>query len=146
MASDISNKILFLLLNKNIDFANDLFKIMLMQSGFIFNRDTHHSWDEVHASELPTGFGYTQNDKELTGVSITEDDTNDRATVTWNNVSWTASGGDIGPTPGAIIYDYTVTTPTMDPIIGYIDFEGDQTLSNGGVATITGIEFRLLRA
>ena len=146
MASDISNKVLYLLLKKNIDFANDNFKIMLMQSGFIFNRDTHHSQADIYTRELPTGYGYTTGAKDLSGVTITEDDTNDRATVTWNNVSWTASGGDIGPTPGAIIYDYTVTTPTMDPIIGYIDFLGDQTLSNGGVATITGIEFRLLRA
>jgi len=146
MASDISNKVLFLLLKKNIDFANDIFKIVLMQPGFIFNRDTHESYQDVDESELPTAYGYTVGGVTLSGVTVTEDDTNDRATVTWNNATWTASGGDIGPTPGAIIYDFTTTTPVNDAIIGYIDFLGNQTQSNGGVATIAGIEFRLLRA
>lgn len=145
MASDVSNKILFLLLKKNVDFANDTFKIILMQSGFLFNRDTHEAYANVSANELATAFGYTVGGATLSGVTVTEDDTNDRATVTWNNATWTASGGDIGPSPGAIIYDDTPTTPTADPIIGYIDFGGNQTQSNGGVATISGIEFRLVR-
>ena len=146
MASDISNKVLFLLLKKNIDFANDTFKIILMQSGFLFNRDTHEGYANVSASELATAFGYTAGGATLSGVTVTEDDTNDRSTVTWNNATWTASGGDIGPSPGAIVYDDTPTTPTADPIIGYIDFGGNQTQSDGGVATIADIEFRLVRA
>ena len=145
MASDISNKVLFLLLKKNIDFANDTFKIILMQSGFLFNRDTHEGYANVSASELATAFGYTAGGATLSGVTVTEDDTNDRSTVTWNNATWTASGGDIGPSPGAIVYDDTPTTPTADPVIGYIDFGGNQTQSDWGVATIANIEFRLVR-
>jgi hypothetical protein len=74
---------------------------------------------------------------------VTEDDTDDRTEVTWTNPSWTAAGGSIGPTPGAIIFDDTVTVPTADPIIGYIDFGGDQTQVDGGVATIANVEFDL---
>ncbi len=143
MASELSNKIKYLVAKKVVDFSADSFKIILMASGFVFNKDTHHAYADVSASELATGYGYTRNTATLSGVVVTEDDTNDRCSVTWNNATWTASGGNIGPTPGAIIFDDTVTTPTADPIVGYIDFGGEQTQVDGGVATISSIEFRL---
>jgi len=143
MSSAVTNKCLYLVAKKVIDFSADSFKIILMKSGFVFNRGTHHAYADVSANELSTGYGYTQNTKTLSGVTVTEDDTNNRCSVTWSNVTWTASGGSIGPTPGAIIFDDTVTTPIADPIVGYIDFGGEQTEADGGVATITGIEFRL---
>jgi hypothetical protein len=143
MASTVANKIKYLLATKAIDFANDSFKIILMDTGFTFNKDTHHAYSDVSASELATGNGYTRDTKTLSGVSVTEDDTDDRTEVTWSNVTWTASGGSIGPTPGAIIYDDTVAAPTANPIVGYIDFGGDQTQADGGTATISGIEFRI---
>ena len=143
MASTASNKMKYLLATKAIDFSADSFKIILMASGFVFNADTHHGYADVSASELANGYGYTRNTKTLSGVAVTEDDTDNRCEVTWSNVTWTASGGAIGPTPGAIIFDDTVTTPTADPIIGYIDFGGEQTQADGGVATISGVEVRI---
>ena len=144
MATEASNKIKFLLAKKAIDFSADTFKIILMQSGFVFNKDTHEGYANVSASELGTGNGYTAGGVTLSGVTVTEDDTNDRCEVAWNNASWTASGGPIGPSPGAIIYDDTVTTPTADPVIGYIDFGGNQSQADGGVATISNIKFRVI--
>ena len=144
MATEASNKIKFLLAKKVIDFSADSFKIILMQSGFVFNKDTHEGYANVSANELPTGNGYTAGGAVLSGVTVTEDDTNDRCEVAWNNASWTAAGGTIGPTPGAIIYDDTVTTPTADPIVGYIDFSGNQSQADGGVATISNLKFRVI--
>jgi len=143
MSSTLSNKMKFLLASKAIDFANDSFKIILMDTGFVFDKDTHHGYADISAYELATGNGYTQNTKTLSGVTVTEDDTDDRCEVTWDNVQWTASGGSIGPTPGAIIFDDTVTTPQADPVIGYIDFGGEQTQADGGVATIANVEVRI---
>jgi hypothetical protein len=140
MANQASNKIKYLLATKAIDFANDAFKIILMQSGFTFNKDTHEKYADVSASELGTAYGYTVKTKALAGVAVTEDDTDDRCEVTWNDPAWTASGGDIGPTPGAIIIDDTVTD---DPIVGYIDFGGDVTQANGGTLTLNDVEFRI---
>lgn len=140
MASVVSNHIKYLLATKAIDFANDSFKIILMQTGFTFDKDAHEEYADVSASELSTGNGYTANNKTLAGVAVTEDDTDDRTEVTWSNVTWTASGGAIGPSPGAIIFDDTVAN---DPIVGYLDFGGDQTQADGGTATISSIEFRL---
>ena len=146
MLSVASNKLKFLLASKVIDFAKDSFIIILMQSGFVFNKDTHHGYADVSASELSTANGYTIKNKALTGVVVTEDDLNDYCSIVWSNVTWVASGGAIGPTPGAIIIDDTVTASgdvPADPIIGYIDFGGNQTQADGGTATISNISVRI---
>lgn len=143
MASGPSNKLKFLLMRKVIDFANDTCKIILMANGFTFDKDTHHGYANVSANELANGYGYTTGGVALANAAVNEDDTNDRANVVWDNANWTANGGNIGPTPGAIIFDDTVTTPTADPIVGYIDFGGNQTQADGGVLTIANIEVRL---
>lgn len=140
MSTEANNKIAYLLATKAVDFAGDIFKIILMQSGFTFNKDTHHGYADVSGSELGTANGYTAGGNTLAGVSVTENDTDDRTDVAWNNSSWVASGGSIGPSPGTIIYDDTVAD---DPIVGYIDFGGDQTQADGGTATISSIAFRL---
>jgi hypothetical protein len=140
MASTVSNHVKYLLATKIIDFANDTFVICLMQSGFTYDKDSDSMYSDISGSELATASGYVAKAKVLPGVVITEDDTDDRTEITWNSVSWLADGGDIGPTPGAVIVDDTVDG---SPVIGYIDFSGDQTQAEGGTATITGLEFRI---
>lgn len=140
MASTPSNKIKFLLGTGAINFSTDSFKIILMGSGFTFDKDSHHAYSSVSSSELAAGYGYSSSTKALTLSSITEDDSDDRLEVVWSNVTWTASGGSIGPTPGAIIYD---DTHADDAVVGYIDFGGEQTQVDGGTATISSIEFRI---
>ena len=137
MASRVSNNFRLLLATKIVDFANDTFKIILMQEGFVFNPDTHDLLANVSASEVANGFGYTTGGNTLAGVAVTQNDTDDRVYVTWNNTSWTAAAGDIGPACGAIIYDDTVTD---DPIVGFIDFLGSYTEPDGGIATIANIK------
>ena len=143
MTTEASNKLKFLLASKAIDFANDTCKIILMANGYTFNKDTAHGYANVSANELANGYGYTTGGATLANKTVTEDDTDDRCEVTWDNANWTANGGNIGPTPGAIIYDDTPTTPQADPIVGYIDFGGNQTQASGGVLTIANIEVRI---
>ncbi len=140
MSNQASNHLKYLVTTKVIDFANDEFRIILMESGFVFNKDTHALYGDVIANELPTLNGYTQGDKVLSLTAVTEDDTDDRCEVTWDPVSWTAGGGNIGPSPGAIIYDNTAAD---DPIVGYIDFGGEYTQAAGGTATLNNLELRL---
>lgn len=78
--------------------------------------------------ELATGFGYTQDTKTTGAVTLTEDDSADKGSATYPTVTWTASGGSIGPTPGAILYDDTSADNT---IIHYINFDGEQTATDG---------------
>lgn len=143
MATEASNKIKYLLATGVIDFSADTFKIALMQSGFTFNKDTHHAYADISAYELGPGNGYTTGGETLVLTAVTEDDIDNRTEVTWGNATWTASGGSIGPTPGAIVYDDTVAAPVAKPIVGYIDFNGNQTQADGGTATISNLEIRI---
>jgi hypothetical protein len=78
--------------------------------------------------ELATGNGYTQ-DTKLTGImTITEDDSNNVGDADFPTVTWTASVGSIGPSPGAILYDDASTDNT---IIGYYAFSAEETATVG---------------
>jgi hypothetical protein len=114
--------------------------MILMQSGFVFNKDTHHQYSDVVGSELGNGNGYATLGATLAGVAVTEDDVDDRAEIVWSNRSWTATGGPIGPASGAIIYDDSATD---DPIVGYIDFLADYTQPDGGTVTVIAPEVRI---
>ena len=140
MPNAAPNHIKYLLATKAISFAADAFKIILMQTGFVFDKDNHEEYADVVGNELATANGYTQGAKALAGVAVTEDDVDDRCEIVWSNVTWTASGGAIGPASGAIIYDDTVAN---DPIVGYIDFGGDQTQPDGGTVTLIAPEVRI---
>jgi hypothetical protein len=127
----VSNHWRYQLGKQAVDVSGDTFKIILMDTAFAFNKDTHATLADVISSpsaELPTGFGYTQQNKALSGGTWTEDDTGDKGTRTFDDVSWTASGGSIGPTGCAIIYD---DTSADDTVVGCIDFGADYTLPNG---------------
>jgi len=140
MATRVSQGILYLMGTKAVDFENDEFIIILMGTGFIFNRASHFEYLDVSASELPTLYGYTQFTKVLTGVTVTQNNTLFKLTVTWANPQWVANGGSIGPASGAIIIDNTVQ---YDPIVGYIDFGGDKTEPDGGTFTIANPTFEI---
>ena len=142
MSTQPSNHFMFHLMSGDVDFDADSFKIILMDTGFVFDIDNHSDYADVSASELATGNGYTANTKALAGVAVTQDDGDNRTEVTWNNVVWTASGGAIGPVAGAIIIDDTVAN---DPVVGYIDFATERNQADGGAFTIANPEVRLQR-
>lgn len=121
----LSNHFKYQLAKKQIDMDADTFKLILMASGFTFNKDSHATLADVSASELTTGNGYT-GAIALTNSTVTENDSTDKAVTTFDDVVLTASGGDIGPTPGAIIYDDTTSD---DTVVGYIAFSSEITTS-----------------
>lgn len=138
MANTVSNHCLYQLITKKVDFSADSIIIILMDSGFVYNKDTHATYADVSADELATGNGYTQGAKVLANVVVEEDDVNDRARAYWDDVQWTASGGNIGPSPCAIVIDDTTTDNT---IIGCIDFGSDKTATDEGVFAVQNIDF-----
>jgi hypothetical protein len=131
-ASNFFKKELF---NSTINGATDTFKIILMQSGFIYNKSTMGTYADVSASELPTALGYTVEGATLAGVAISQDNTLALGKIAWSNPSWVATGGDLTAS-GAIIYDDTHAT---NCIVGYIDFDGDVTTLSGGTFTLANV-------
>lgn len=138
MASLTTNRIKELLALGLIDFNTHAFRIILMEPGFSFSRATHMAYTDVSAYELPTAFGYTVGGALLAGVSVTRSDIVNAAIVAWNNASWLAAAGNIEAC-GAIIYDDTVAAPTVDPVVGFIDFNGSIITYDGGNFTVANI-------
>ena len=135
----LSNHFRYMLATKQIDFTasgGDAFKIILMNTTFSFDKDAHATLSDVTASQLATDYGYTQDTKDCTVASITEDDTNDVARVVFSDVTWTASGGAIGASGAAIIYDDTTSD---DTVVCCIDFGADGTAQDGFNFQITDI-------
>jgi len=136
VTATVSNHFKFQLASGNIDFDASVYKVILMNTTFAFDKDTDATLADVTADQLSTGNGYTQDTKVLTGVSVTEDDTNDKAAVTWDNATWTASGGSIGPTGAYIIYDDTTSD---DTVVACVDFGTDYTISDGSSIQLQNI-------
>jgi hypothetical protein len=120
----------------NAFYGTGTFRLILMATGFTPNIDTHENLDDISASELSAGNGYSTGGAILANIVITEDDTNDKANVAWDTVIFTASGGSIGPSPYATIYKDS-GTPATSPVVGFIDFSGDKTVTDGQPFQIT---------
>lgn len=140
MSAQATQNFLYLMAKGSVDLDTDSLIWILMDTGFTFDRATHHDYGDVSASELGAGNGYLQKTKAAAGISITRNDTLFKVTITWDNPSWTSSGGSIGPTPGAFLLDDTVTD---DPLLFYVDFGGDGTEPDGGTFTMTNPKYEL---
>jgi len=88
--------------------------------------------DEVKAdlAELATGNGYTSG-----GVSITQSFNNvsGTVTITGSDVTWTASGGTIGPFRYVVLFN---ATPVDGPLIGWWDYGSSITLQDTETFTV----------
>ena len=105
-----------------IDYGTDTFKLALMTTAYTPDVDT-----DAYRSDLTgeaTGTGYTAGGQAVDTVTITQDNTNDRAVVDFDPEVFstvTLSGVD-----GAVLYKDTGVAST-DTLICYIDFtEGSQ--------------------
>lgn len=116
------------LLKGTIDCENDTFKLILV-AGHTPNIDTHTGYSSVSGDE-ESGTGYTAGGETLASLTVTKDNTNDRASWDAADVTWT--GLDVGTPSHAILYDDTVTSPA-DCLVAYWEVT---TASNGGNYTI----------
>lgn len=106
----LSNHYKYQLMDGKIDLLANTLKILLMDNAFAFDKDTHATLANIAANQLATANGYTRNDKTLTTPVLTEDDVNDKGHWTCDDPSWTAAGGDIGPTGAACVVDFSAIT------------------------------------
>lgn len=103
--------------------AGHVFKAMLTNTAP--NVATHTVKGDL--TDLSTANGYTAGGTDIQN-DITE--TGGTATVTAVDVTWTASGGTIGPFRYVVIYNDTTASP-VKPLVCYYDYGSAITLADG---------------
>ena len=107
--------------------GSDTLKVMLT------NDAPSLAWDEKAdvTGELSTANGYTAGGATVTVTSSAQ--SSGLYTLIANDVSWSASGGSIGPFRYAIFYS---DTPAGDPLMWYVDYGYSITVASGQTFTI----------
>ena len=128
-----SNHYKYQLMKKKIDLSADTLVMILMNNTYSFDKDTDATLANIAADQLSTGNGYTQNAKELANLYLIEDDANDKGAMTCDDISWTASGGSIGPTGAAVLLDFSALDDTE-----FFTTEIDRTFTGGSTHWANG--------
>lgn len=81
---------------------------------------------DVTGTQLATANGYTAGGQALTNVEVNTVTTNDAA-FDADNAVWTADGGPITASYAVLYND----TDANDPLVAFIDFEGEESAGDG---------------
>lgn len=122
VVSTYSHQFMLETLNAEHDLPVDTLKIILMDSAFAFDPDTHATYADVIGNEIASGNGYTTGGDTLTSVAVTIDTSGDKVDITADSVTWTASDGAIPTTGSAVVYN---DTHTNDTVVMCIDYGAD---------------------
>lgn len=87
---------------------------------------------KVDLAEIAAGNGYTAGGADATNLYSEATGT---GTMTGTDITWTASGGTIGPFQYAVFYNDTPITPA-DPLISWWDNGSAVTLNSGESFTV----------
>jgi hypothetical protein len=119
------NKLKTELLKGTIDLVNDTIKVMLLTSSYTPNIDTNLVISDISANEI-TGAGYTAGGSEITGKTVTQDDTDNEGVFDGDDVNWSTS---TITARYAVIYKDS-GTPSTSPLFAYVDFGADKSSLN----------------
>ena len=118
------------LIKKTVDWVNDAVKVALFTSALVPDQNANFDFGVApYITNEVVGTGYTAGGQALaskTNVASTLKYVLKAANPSWTGASFT--------TAFAVIYDSTPATPK--PLIGYIDFGGNQSVT-AGTFTIT---------
>jgi hypothetical protein len=106
-----------------IDHATDTLKLMLTNSA-----PSASNGLKADITEISAGNGYTAGGETVTVSSSAQ--TSGTYKLVLADVTWTASGGTIGPFRYAVLYDNTPSSPAK-PLIAYWDYGSSITLASG---------------
>lgn len=131
VSAKLYGKVFIAMANKEIDWADDNFKVMLCTSSYTPSQA--HDYKDDITNEI-SGTGYTAGGAAIDLTTPTYDtgtgvlSFNGPATTQWTTATFTARY--------AVIYDDSPATDATKPLIGYVDFGSDQSPS-AGTMTIT---------
>ena len=111
------NKYMVNLGNGKINMSTDVIKVALVNN-YVFD-PTHETYLDFSEYELDDQFGYVEGGKPLSLPTWEYDVDDERTEFDASDVTWSATGGAIGPATGAVIYSSTSADKNL---ICYIDF------------------------
>ena len=103
----------------------DTLKVALVTSAYVPDIDLHTKYSDITSEVI--GAGYTTSGQTLAGVVVSVDLVNNKAVLVANNVDWVSSTITAA---GAVIYK-VLGAATTSPLVGYVDFAGSKSSSNG---------------
>jgi hypothetical protein len=94
---------------------------------------TNHLYGDISANEVSSGGGYTTG-----GLASAMSDSSSTGTekVVATNVTWTGSGGGMGPFRYVVIYNVTTSSP-LKPLVSWFDFGSSISLAVGDTFTVS---------
>lgn len=110
------------------DLGADTLKIMLTNTAPVATNTVL-----ADITEISAGNGYTAGGGQATQSASSQ--TSGTYKLVCADVSWTASGGSIGPFRYAVLYNDTPASPA-DPLIGWWDYGTNLTLTDGNTFTV----------
>lgn len=113
---------------RRVDFVTDTIKCALSTVTYVPDQDAHDFYNDV-TNELATAGGYTSGGATLGTKSATYDATSNELRLISADIAWGPSA-TFGPFRIGTIYKDTGTASTS-PILGWITFDVDQSVSNG---------------
>lgn len=125
MADVIYNSFKNDVLSGSMNLSGDTFKLMLVTASYVPDEDADTK--RSHVTNEASGTGYSSGGATVSGITLTQDDLNDKIVVDGADVSWPAS---TITARGAVLYKSTGSAAT-DPLVAYFDFGTDRSSSNG---------------
>jgi len=128
MASLVYNSMMRDVVVGSVDFDTDTFKMMLVTSSYSASK-SHAKRNEV-TNEV-SGTGYTAGGNACSVTVAATDNTNNDVEISFSVTSWTSA--TITARAG-VIYKSRGGLSSADELVGYVDFGGDVTSTNGTFA------------
>jgi hypothetical protein len=114
----------------NFTASGQTFNIMLSNTAPVA---TNHLYGDISANELANGGGYTTGGQ---ASAMSKSNTTGTEKVFATNVTWTGSGGGMGPFRYVIIYDTTPASP-LKPLVAWYDYGSSISLNAGDTFTVS---------
>lgn len=109
-----------------IDWDTDTIQCSLHTSAYTIAFDTDDFWND--ATNEITGTGYTTKGVTLGTKTVQYDTGSDEVRLDAADAAWTSSSFTAR---SAVIWKDTAGASTTDPLIGWVNFGGDETVASG---------------
>lgn len=118
--------------NTDLEVA-DLF-LALVTDAYTPDLDAHDFWNDVSASELANGNGYTTNGFDVTGATLSYDATSDQVRLDIGDPSWTFTAAKTWRY--GVLYERSSGADSSRQLFALLSWDSNQTVSTAYTLTI----------